>query len=90
MERNYGVLTDVSKVGNEILGDTSGRSISMRTAHGMKRMFNQHLMSDNDAEDLTHAIMATTGFLLASKKENLKVAGVFLLFGILAMYFNGK
>lgn len=89
-KRNYGILTDFSKELNSALGDKTGRTVSRRTAHGIKRGFNLHDMHDNDAEDIAHGAMITTAALLASKNDGAKVCGALLLLGLVACYQNGR
>ncbi len=88
--RNYGVITDFSKELNHILGDRSGRTVSRRTAHGIKNSFNLNEMHDDDAEDIAHGAMVATAALLASKSDGAKVCGLLLLLGLVACYQNGK
>jgi hypothetical protein len=87
---NYGVLTDMSKSLNGLLGDKSGRTVSRRTTQGFKKAFNLDKIDDEDAEDIVHAAMISTGLLLVSKNDNLKIFGALLLAGLFACYHNGK
>lgn len=87
--RDYGILSDASKSANRLLGDTSGRSISMRTAHGFKKTF-QADISDNTAEDIVHFGMAATVGLLSSESEGARAGGILLGLGLLFMYQNGQ
>ena len=88
-KRNYGWFTDLSKDINYALGDRTDRSVSRRTAQGLKRTFNSK-MHDDDAEDVAHAAMVATGLLLKSKNDNAKVGGLFMLFGLFICYQNGQ
>ncbi len=89
--RNYGALTDLSKAANELLGDKSGRTVSMRTAHGFKNVFNLNdEMTDNTAEDIVHAGMLASVALLSSKNDGAKIGGLFLALSLAACYQNGK
>jgi len=90
VKRNYGVLTDTSKTINEILGDRSGRTVSMRTAQGFKKTIKLSEMSDNTAEDIVHTGMVASGALLISKNPKAKVAGLFLLLGLISFYQYGR
>jgi len=87
---NYGALTDLSKAMNEVLGDDSGRTVSTRTAHGFKSVFNSLDMGENEAEDIVHAGIGAAGLLLASKNEGAQAAGALLSFILLICYHSGK
>ena len=91
-KRNFGGLTDLSKDINHALGDRSGKSVSVRTAHGFKRAFNlsDNDMHDNTAEDIVHAGMLASGALLSAKSDGAKVGGLFLLLALFACYHNGR
>lgn len=90
-KRNYGLLTDASKAINEALGDKTGRTVSMRTAHGFKNTFNlNETMDDNTAEDIVHAGMVASAALLVNKNDGAKIAGALLLLGLIGCYQNGK
>lgn len=88
--RNFGILTDISKELNQIFGDQSGRTVSMRTTHGFKNAFNLHAMHDNDAEDLVHGLMVLTPILLKHESDTANAIGVILLSGLVGCYLNGK
>ena len=88
--RNFGVLTDISKGFNEMFGDQSGRTVSMRTTLGFKNTFNLHTMHDNDAEDLIHGLMVLTPILLNKKNDTANAVGIILLVGLVGCYLNGK
>lgn len=89
-ETNYGVLTDVSKGWNIILGDKSGRTVSRRTAHGFKNAFKLQNMEDDDAELIVHGAMVASGALISAKSDGAKAAGLLLLLGLFACYQEGK
>lgn len=89
-KNDYGVLTDFSKELNLILGDKSGRSVSRRTAHGIKSSFKLRDMSDEKAEGIAHGAMVASAGMLASKSEGAKACGFLLLIGLLACYQDGK
>lgn len=88
-KRNYGALTEGSKLLNEILGDKSGRTVSRRTAQGFKNTFGLNEMSDDKAEDIVHVGMIASGGLLASKSRGAKAAGLLLALGLFVAYQNG-
>jgi len=88
-EKNYGLPSDMSRAANKFLGDDSGRSISLRTAHGLKKSLDLNI-SDDAAVNLTHAGMLATGLLMASKNSALRTGGLCLLGGFVALYQNGK
>ena len=88
--RNYGILSEVSKTINYTLGDRSGRSVSMRTAHGFKKAINAKNMHEDDAEDIVHAGMIATAYLIQNKNENAKLIGLLLGLGLTACYINGE
>ncbi len=87
---NYGILTDMSKSLNVLLGDSSGRTVSRRTTHGFMKAFDIRDMRDNNAEHIVHGAMISSGVLLTSKNKNLKIFGLLLLAGLIALYQIGK
>ncbi len=87
--RNYGVLTDLSKSANVVLGDKSGRTVSMRTANGLQRTVNTG-MSENLAEDIAHIGMVASGVLLFSKNKQSRMSGLISLFFLFVCYQAGK
>jgi hypothetical protein len=87
---NYGVLTDVSKGLNQFFGDTSGRTVSLRTAHGFKSFFNAKNMDDDAAEFIIHGGMVAATKLLNSKKETDKSNGFMLSMALFLFYQAGK
>ena len=89
-KRDFGALTDLSKDLNQMFGDKSGRTVSMRTTHGFKDAFNLQEMHDEDAEDLVHGLMVLTPILLKQKSDTANAIGVFLLAGLVGCYLNGK
>lgn len=90
-KRNYGLLTDASKTINEALGDKTGRTVSMRTAHGFKNTFNlNETIDDNTAEDIVHTGMLASAALLTNKSDGAKIVGALLLLGLIGCYQNGK
>lgn len=89
-ERDYGVLSEVSKTINYALGDRTGRSVSMRTAQGFKKSFALDNMHEDMAEDIIHAGMAATTLLLTSKNDNARLLGLLVGLGLGAFYANGK
>ncbi len=86
--RDYGVLTDMSEGLNEFFGDTSGRTVSLRTSHGFKKTFGLNI-SDETAEDVMHAGMIYSAHNLLSKNGN-RGAGFLSLIALIAFYQNGK
>lgn len=89
-KRDFGALTELSKDLNQMFGDESGRTVSMRTTHGFKSSFNLQSMHDEDAEDLVHGLMVLTPILLKQKNDTANAIGVFLLAGLVGCYLNGK
>jgi hypothetical protein len=87
-ERNLGLLTDVSRAANSLLGDNTGRTISLRTAQGFKNTFNLHNLSDDEAMDIVHLAMLGGGLMLNSKNPNAKLFGSLLGLGLVALYHN--
>lgn len=87
---NYGVLTDVSKGLNQFLGDTSGRTVSLRTAHGFKNLFNVKSMDDDATEFIVHGGMIAATKLLNSKKETDRSNGFMLSMALFLCYQAGK
>ena len=89
-ERDYGILTDVSKTINYALGDRTGRSISMRTAQGFKKSFKLDDMHEDTAEDIVHLGMVATALLVSSKNDLAKFTGLLLGISLTICYWNGK
>lgn len=89
-KRDFGALTELSKELNQMFGDKSGRTVSMRTTHGFKDAFNLQSMHDEDAEDLVHGLMVLTPVLLNQKNDTANAVGVFLLAGLVGCYLNGR
>lgn len=89
-KNDYGVLTEFSKEVNYILGDRSGRTVSRRTADGIKSGFNLPHMSDEQAEGIAHGAMIASVGLLKSKNDGAQACGMLLLVGLLACYQNSK
>ena len=87
---NYGALTDFSKALNDMVGDKTGRTVSHRTASGLKKIFKVEEMSNDDAEHIVHAGMAAAGILVSSKDENLMATGALLGLGLFICYQEGK
>ena len=88
-ERDYGVLTDISKSINKGLGDNSGRTVSRRTAQGLQKSLNRPV-SYNEAEDITHVGMVATAMMLKSENENVKFGGFLIGLGLVSLYQKGK
>ena len=84
----YGELTKVSENLNSFFGDTSGRTVSRRTAHGFKKTFNLSI-HDELAEDIMHSGMLYTAHNLLSKGGN-RSAGFLSLVALVALYQNGN
>jgi len=89
-KRDFGTLTDISRDLNQMFGDESGRTVSVRTTHGFKDAFNLKTMHDEDAEDLIHGLMALTPILLSRKSDTANAVGILLLAGLIGCYLNGK
>lgn len=87
--RHYGALTEASKSVNEFFGDTSGRTVSLRTAHGLQSLFNAQTVDEETAEDIVHAGMLATGAMLRSKNEDVKATGVLLSLVLFCCYQAG-
>lgn len=92
--RNFGVGTEISKGINEALGDTSGRTVSRRTAHGLKKILDKPEMHDDVAEDIVHGGMIGALLILLSggQRRNNFMLGllVFLLIVLFIFYHIGK
>lgn len=89
-KNNYGLLTDMSKTINYALGDDSDRSVSNRTAKGLKRALSDKHMDDVAAEDIVHAGMIGAAALVTSKNENAITIGFLLGICLTALYHMGK
>jgi hypothetical protein len=90
IQTNYGPLTGLSKGLNKMLGDTSGRTVSMRTALGMKKLLKGNNMSNAEAEFIVHGGMAATYGLLKSSSDNAKIIGALVGFGLFICYLEGN
>ncbi len=89
-ERDYWLLSDGSKAANKyVLGDNSGRSISLRKGHGLKKVLNLDI-SDDNAVHLVHVGIATSLILLKSKDSGKKVLGGFLGLALFGLYQAGR
>lgn len=92
--KNYGVFTDISKGINSALGDTTGRTVSRRTAHGFKVMTSSNNMHDDSAEFIVHMAMigAVLGGTMATsnKGRNVVILVIFLLVLLFICYHLGK
>lgn len=93
-EMDYGVLSDVSRDLNCVVGDCRGITISRRTTKGFKRAFNldDSQLSDENAEHIIHAAMVGTVACFSSKeaKKNGSIAGVLMLASLIFFYQKGK
>ncbi|MBI3235847.1 MAG: hypothetical protein HYZ42_17730 [Bacteroidetes bacterium] len=89
-KRDFGALTEISKELNIMFGDQTGRTVSMRTAHGFKDAFNLRDLDDESSEDLVHGLMTLTPILLSKKNDTANAIGVVLLAGLVGCYLNGK
>ncbi len=87
-ERNYGPLTDVSKLVNTIFGDKSSRTVSMRTTHGFQNILRLNI-SEQDAEDIVHLAMVGSLLLVKSKNKTANTLGILLIAGLFVCYHNG-
>lgn len=87
---NYGAFTDFSKALNQVLGDRSGRTISIRAAHGFIKLFKAQQMNAQEAEFLVHSGMVAAGTLLKSKDERAQLTGFGLSFALFLCYHAGK
>jgi hypothetical protein len=89
-KRDFGKFTEISRELNQMFGDKSGRTISRRTAQGLKTALKLHNMEEDAAEDLVHGLMTLTPVLLSSKNDTATAIGVVLLAGLFGCYQNGK
>lgn len=89
-DRNYGLLTEASKDLNVLLGDSTGRTVSMRTAHGLKSTLNSPSMSEATAEDIVHGGMILSAGMLLSKNKNSLLTGILIVLGLILLYKKGS
>lgn len=87
---NYGILTEISKELNKAVGDHSGRTLSRRTAHGLRKSFDLRNVSDEEAEAIAHTAMIASGICLSSKDSETKLFGSLLTIALVVLYQNGK
>ena len=87
---NYGAFTAFSKALNQALGDTTGRSVSTRTAHGFIKLFKTQELGADGAELIVHSGMVAAGALLKSKDEGAQITGIALSLGLFICYHAGK
>ena len=87
---NYGALTAFSKALNQGFGDTTGRTVSVRTAYGFMNLFKAHSVGPDGAEFIVHSGMVAAGALLKSKDEGAQIAGIVLSLALFICYHAGK
>lgn len=90
MRKNFGVWTELSKSVNRFFGDNSGRTVSRRTAQGMKEVFNRHDINDRSAEKITHVGMIATLGMILSRNKDVRNLGFIMLFVLIGVYLIGK
>ncbi len=83
----YDKLTDVSRAINRILGDDTGRSVTVRVGDGVFNATNGQI--DLTGEE-THAIMGLGLGMLVSRNRDLQVVGSCIAFGLVLAWHAGK
>jgi hypothetical protein len=89
-ETNYGVFTDISKDINLSLGDKTGRTVSRRTAHGLKNLTKSQRMDDDMAEFIVHMGMLLALVIFLSNSKSKSSSGLLLLLLLFVCYQSGK
>lgn len=80
---------DNSRFINALVGDKTGRTISLRTGQGVKKSLNLNI-SDREAVDITHTAMLAGGLLLCSKNTTTKNIGLGIGATLFLAYHAGK
>lgn len=88
--RNFGALTDVSKGINRALGDESGRTVSRRTAAGLRKSINTPKMHIDTAEDIAHLGMLFVAGAIFSKDKRAVNGALIVLLLLFVFYHVGK
>lgn len=83
----YNSGTELSREGNYILGDRTGRTITRTTMDGVSVISNGAI---NPSGELVHAAMISTAILLFSKKKEFLFIGLMILLLLLIFYFAGR
>lgn len=84
---DYGVLNDVSRGLNHMLGDRTGRTITQRTQDGVANMTNGQVAPSGLA---IHFVMGLGVGMATSKNKTLHYIGIALLILILAAWIAGS
>jgi hypothetical protein len=87
---NYGLFTEISKGLNYALGDSTGRSISRRTTHGLQSMLNIEDFDDALVEHVVHGSMFLSAALVTSENKNSNIFGWLIIVFLIICYWNGK
>lgn len=84
---DYGVVSDISRAGNKLLGDRTGRTITQRTQDGMYNLTNG--LIDPSGEGM-HAVMLAGVGGLASKSRMGVIIGILALVVVLFCWIAGQ
>lgn len=85
--QDYGIVSDISRAGNELLGDHTGRTITQRTQDGMYNLTNGAM--DPSGVGM-HAVMLTGIGGLASKSRAGIVLGILALLVVFVCWLAGR
>lgn len=88
---NFGIWTDISQACNKALGDTSGRTVSRRTANGLQNVTGWGC-TDREAEIVVHIGMIVGLILLFCSRyhKGFLVITLILLGLLFILYHAGK
>lgn len=83
----YSYGTELSKTGNKLLGDDTGRTITRTTRDGVTQITKGAFIPTGE---LTHAFMISSGLALCSKNKDVKAIGGGLLALLVFSYLIGR
>lgn len=84
---DYGVLNDMSRDFNNMLGDRTGRTTTQRMQDGMYNLTNGRV--DPSGGEM-HALMLASAACLASRNKALTILGIIGTATVIASWFAGK
>jgi len=84
---DYGLVNEISRAGNELLGDRTGRTITQRTQDGMYNLTNG--LFDPSGETM-HGVMLSAFGGLVSKNKGAVALGIVCAIIVLLCWLAGK
>jgi len=79
--------TELSRDGNRILGDKTGRTITRTTMDGASVITKGEFKPSGE---LVHTFMITTAVLIFSKRRELLIFGLFISLLLVVFYISGR